>query len=58
VSRKKPTKRAKVLQEKYLENAEHCLINHLFANQFKTGDFGSKYLDPEKLSTQEMKVII
>ena len=32
---------------KYLENAEHCLINHLFANQFKTGDFGSKYLDPE-----------
>ena len=32
---------------KYLENAEHCLINHLFANQFNTGDFGSKYLDPE-----------
>ncbi len=31
----------------YLEKSEHCLINHLFANQYETGDFGHRSLDPE-----------
>lgn len=31
----------------YLEKAERCLINHLFANQHQTGDFGHKDFDPE-----------
>ncbi len=34
-------------ETKYLENSEHCLINHLFANQYETGDFGHRSLDPE-----------
>lgn len=32
---------------KYLETSERCLINHLFANQYQTGDFGHRSLDPE-----------
>jgi hypothetical protein len=32
---------------KYLEKSERCLINHLFANQYQTGDFGHRSLDPE-----------
>ncbi len=31
----------------YLEKSERCLINHLFANQFETGDFGHRSHDPE-----------
>jgi len=31
----------------YLEKSERCLINHLFANQYETGDFGHRSLDPE-----------
>lgn len=31
----------------YLDKAERCLINHLFANQYQTGDFGHRSLDPE-----------
>lgn len=31
----------------YLEKAEHCLVNHLFANQYQTGDFGHKYIEPK-----------
>ncbi len=34
-------------ETKYLEKSEHCLINHLFANQYETGDFGHRSLDPE-----------
>jgi hypothetical protein len=26
----------------YLERAEHCLLNHLYFNQFATGDFGHR----------------
>ena len=29
----------------YLEKAEHCLINHVFANQYQTGDFGHRIID-------------
>jgi DUF1680 family protein len=28
----------------YLQHAEHCLLNHLYANQFDTGDFGCRVL--------------
>jgi len=31
--------------EKYLEYAERCLFNSLFANQFETGDFGHHTFD-------------
>lgn len=31
----------------YLEKSERCLINHLFANQYETGDFGHRSIDPE-----------
>ncbi len=31
----------------YLEKSEHCLINHLFANQYQTGDFGHRSIDPK-----------
>ena len=34
-------------EKEYLEKAERCLINHLFANQYDTGDFGHRSLDPE-----------
>jgi len=34
-------------ETKYLEKSEHCLINHLFTNQYQTGDFGHRSLDPE-----------
>jgi hypothetical protein len=34
-------------ETKYLEKTEHCLINHLFANQYQTGDFGHRNIDPE-----------
>lgn len=34
-------------KEVYLEKAEHCLINHLFANQYQTGDFGHRIIDPK-----------
>lgn len=30
----------------YLENSEDCLINHLFANQYQTGDFGHRIIVP------------
>ncbi|HSG67107.1 MAG TPA: beta-L-arabinofuranosidase domain-containing protein [Bacteroidales bacterium] len=30
----------------YLEKAERCLINHLFSNQYQTGDFGHRIIDP------------
>jgi DUF1680 family protein len=30
----------------YLEKSERCLINHLFANQYQTGDFGHRIIDP------------
>jgi DUF1680 family protein len=30
----------------YLEHAERCLLNHLFFNQFPTGDFGSRSFFP------------
>jgi DUF1680 family protein len=29
----------------YLEKSERCLINHLFANQYQTGDFGHRIID-------------
>jgi len=29
----------------YLESAERCLLNHLFADQFPTGDFGHRQYD-------------
>lgn len=32
-------------ETEYLEKAEHCLINHLFANQYQTGDFGHRNID-------------
>jgi len=32
---------------KYLERAEHCLINHLFPNQFQTGDFGHHFIEKD-----------
>jgi hypothetical protein len=33
-------------ETKYLEKSEHCLINHLFTNQYQTGDFGHRTIDP------------
>ena len=30
----------------YLGKSEHCLINHLFANQYQTGDFGHRMIVP------------
>ena len=30
----------------YLERAENCLLNHLFPNQYETGDFGHHEIDP------------
>ena len=32
-------------ETEYLEKSERCLINHLFANQYQTGDFGHRIID-------------
>ncbi|MFA5814193.1 MAG: beta-L-arabinofuranosidase domain-containing protein [Bacteroidales bacterium] len=43
-------------ETKYLEKSEHCLINHLFANQYETGDFGHRSLDPEMGFVNDMNI--
>ena len=34
--------------QKYLETAERCMVNHFFFNQFSTGDFGHHGIDGGK----------
>jgi hypothetical protein len=43
-------------ETKYLDKSEHCLINHLFPNQFETGDFGHRSLDPEMGFVNDMNI--
>jgi len=37
----------------YLEYAERCLVNHLYGNQFDTGDFGHHVLSPHGIAPCE-----
>jgi hypothetical protein len=37
----------------YLERAERCLLNHLFFNQFSTGDFGHRTFFEQGVSSTE-----
>jgi DUF1680 family protein len=34
-------------EERYLDDAEHMLVNHFFMNQFHTGGFGHRSFSPE-----------
>ena len=34
-------------EERYLDDAEHTLVNHFFANQFHTGGFGHRSFSQE-----------